>query len=153
MDAWERIEGESEEAYEAFLYYLHGGVRYSLRNVSEDHFGGSHLRILEKWSSEHGWVRRRGDYLQEIERQRQLKLEETRRECEDYLEKNALNLTKALVSAALATGDPRLLKDALDRVGVIRKKADSGLIRGKFEFNMEALPDNVLQAIIDALSE
>lgn len=155
MSAWEPLEGETEAAYQAFLLYLDGGAGYSLRKLAEDHFPDSpgKLRVLEEWSSTYSWVKRRLDYIHELEAERQGRLEDVRKECEDLLADKAKELTEALITAAIATKDPRLLKDALDRVGVTRKKADGGLIRGKFEFSLENMPDTLLQQIIDALSE
>jgi len=54
--AWERQEGESARAYEAFCLYRDLGPERSLAKVGQAL--GKSVSLMERWSSEHEWVDR-----------------------------------------------------------------------------------------------
>ena len=56
MLAWERQEGESARAYEAFCLYRDLGPERSLAKVGQEL--GKSVSLMERWSSEHDWVDR-----------------------------------------------------------------------------------------------
>ena len=58
--AWERRDGESPVAYEAFRTYLHFGAERSLAKVG-DALGKS-TALMERWSVTHEWVARSVPY-------------------------------------------------------------------------------------------
>ena len=56
MLAWERQEGESARAYEAFSLYRDMGASRSLAKVGQ--MLGKSRALMERWSVQHGWVDR-----------------------------------------------------------------------------------------------
>ncbi len=54
--AWERQKGESPQAFEAFLIYLHLGPNRSLHMVGQRL--GNSTGLMERWSSANHWVER-----------------------------------------------------------------------------------------------
>jgi len=57
---WERVSGETQKAFEAFCIYRDMGASRSLRKVA-DQLGKS-SRLIKKWSSLNGWVKRTTAY-------------------------------------------------------------------------------------------
>ena len=57
---WERVERETQKGFEAFCIYRDLGASRSLQKVS-DKLGKS-LRLIKKWSSHNGWVKRTTAY-------------------------------------------------------------------------------------------
>ncbi len=55
-EPWERQEGESTKAFEAFTIYLNMGADRSLRAVAEKL--GKFRTLIERWSSSNAWVER-----------------------------------------------------------------------------------------------
>lgn len=66
---WERGEGETAKAYEAFRIYRDMGAERSLSRAAEQI--GKSVRLLKKWSSTHGWMRRVHAYDEYIDRKSQ----------------------------------------------------------------------------------
>ena len=54
VQPWERQEGESAKAYEAFAEYRDMGAERSLAKVGQK--VGKSKRMMEKWSKAHNWV-------------------------------------------------------------------------------------------------
>lgn len=64
IEAWERREGESEEAHAAFSQYRDMGVDRTLAEACRRAYGGSaaNIRRIEVWSSDWEWVARCLEY-------------------------------------------------------------------------------------------
>lgn len=63
---WERQEGESVKAFEAFIVYLNLGEERSLRAVGQKL--GKSRALIERWSSDNGWVKRVAAYDADVQR-------------------------------------------------------------------------------------
>lgn len=63
---WERREGESAKAFEAFSVYLYMGTDRSLREVAEKL--GKSRALIERWSRTHEWVKRATAYDDDVRR-------------------------------------------------------------------------------------
>lgn len=63
---WERQEGESVKAFEAFTVYLEMGEDRSLRAVSQRL--GKSRALMERWSSTYQWVERVASYDADVQR-------------------------------------------------------------------------------------
>ncbi len=146
-------EGETDLAWEAFALYCHGGAGYSLARLASDHFAGSpgKLRLLERWSSDFDWVKRRAAYLTEVSAARAAYFEDVNRQCLDLMADNALGVTQAAITAVLKSADPRLVKLLFDSLGVGRK-ADAGA-SVSFEFNASNLNDAQLANLLEKLKD
>lgn len=57
---WERVSGETQKGYQAFCIYRDMGASRSLQKVA-DRLGKT-SRLIKKWSSQHGWVKRTTAY-------------------------------------------------------------------------------------------
>ena len=69
ISQWQRREGESSPAFQAFSHYRDLGPRRTLLKTSEDL--GKQIRLMSKWSSQHDWVARCAsydDYQAEVQR-------------------------------------------------------------------------------------
>ena len=64
---WERQEGESVKAYEAFQCYLNLGETRSQRLVSEQL--SKSRQLISRWSANHQWVERVAAYENDLQRQ------------------------------------------------------------------------------------
>lgn len=77
-DPWERQEGESTKAYEAFCIYRDLGINRSIAKVGK--VLGKSQALLEGWSSKHGWVERAAQWDSEQDRvARQQQLDEIKK--------------------------------------------------------------------------
>lgn len=63
---WERVSGETQKGYQAFCIYRDMGAARSLSKVAEKL--GKTSRLIKKWSSENGWVKRTTAYDDYIDR-------------------------------------------------------------------------------------
>lgn len=147
-----RIEGETDASWEAFQFYALGGVGYSLARVAADHFpsASGKVRTLEKWSSDFDWVRRRNEFQAEIDRARNQRLEDVRKECEDLIADSLLDITSAAILMAKKSADPRLVKMLFDSVGIGKKTEGASV---KFEFNASNLSDDALMQLLDKMGQ
>lgn len=57
---WERVPGETQKAFEAFCIYRDMGASRSLQKVADRL--GKCSRLIKKWSSQDGWVKRTTAY-------------------------------------------------------------------------------------------
>ena len=63
---WERQEGESAKAFEAFTIYAGLGADRSLRAVAQQL--GKSKTLMDRWSSTYGWVARAAEYDADLQR-------------------------------------------------------------------------------------
>lgn len=77
-DPWERQEGESTKAYEAFCIYRDMGIQRSIRKVAEELSKSETL--MARWSGNHDWVERAAQWDSEQDRvARQQQLDEIKK--------------------------------------------------------------------------
>ena len=65
-DPWERQEGESVKAFEAFAVYLGMGENRSIRAVARE--CGKSSSLISRWSVAHQWVERVAAYNSDIQK-------------------------------------------------------------------------------------
>ncbi|KAB2328944.1 hypothetical protein F7731_23615 [Cytobacillus depressus] len=75
---YERREGESAKAFEAFVKYRNMGIERSLTKVSQEL--GKSTTLLSRWSSQWDWVERVKAYDMEMDRQALMQEEKKRKE-------------------------------------------------------------------------
>jgi len=68
-ELWERQPGESPEAFEAFALYRDMGIERSTAKVGRRL--GKSKTLMDRWSSDHGWVMRAAVWEREQDRKRQ----------------------------------------------------------------------------------
>ena len=113
QELWERQEGESSVAYEAFLLYRNMGhetegekKKRRLASVAEKL--GKSLKLMERWSFTWDWVERARAYDNELQR---ISMEETREAVRKMLKdhmKMAQALQKKAMTALLRLDDQSL---------------------------------------------
>lgn len=106
-DPWERQEGESTKAYEAFCIYRDLGIQRSIAKVVSTL--GKSKALLEGWSSKHGWVERAAQWDSEQDRvARQQQLDEIKKMRKRHASIAGQMLIKA--AEALQNLDPEEIK-------------------------------------------
>lgn len=108
---WERQEGESIKAFEAFTVYLEMGDERSLRAVGQRL--GKSRALIERWSRTYQWVERVASYDADVQRKSHAKAVDKRRKMVDRHISIALKMQekalKALEQMDPADIDPKNL--------------------------------------------
>ena len=108
---WERQEGESVKAFEAFTVFLEMGVERSLRAVGQRL--GKSRALIERWSRTYQWVERVASYDADVQRKAHAKAVDKRRKMVDRHISIALKMQekalKALEQMDPADIDPKNL--------------------------------------------
>ena len=108
---WERQEGESIKAFEAFTVYLEMGDERSLRAVGQRL--GKSRALMERWSRTYQWVERVASYDADVQRKAHAKAVDKRRKMVDRHISIALKMQekalKALEQMDPADIDPKNL--------------------------------------------
>ena len=108
---WERQEGESIKAFEAFTVYLEMGDERSLRAVGQRL--GKSRALIERWSRTYQWVERVASYDADVQRKAHAKAVDKRRKMVDRHISIALKMQekalKALEQMDPADIDPKNL--------------------------------------------
>jgi hypothetical protein len=73
VPGWSRMPGESQRALQAAQEYLKLGASRSIANVSRRL--GKHVSLLERWSTQWGWVGRATAYDDHLAKQEQIEIE------------------------------------------------------------------------------
>lgn len=127
---WDRLEDETDKAWEAFVYYREQ-LNVSLADLADDQYWDmpGKLTVLERWSSKYNWVARRRAFHSWLDQQRQLKKMQTFAELDELAMKEAKGVLEAMIGKAKGEkeffdADPRAGKDVLDRLGWTRKKVE-----------------------------
>ncbi len=143
MLAWERQEGESSKAFEAFATYRDLGAQRSLAKVGQ--ILGKSTALMERWSRQHDWVARvealeaRDEML--VRERMEQHLEE---QVEDHAKRRANLVEKVLEVAELAADQavkmakwPLSEQQALDEDGrtiiIAPAKWSKGTVRQMFD--------------------
>ena len=106
---WERKDDESAKAFEAFDVYLKLGAKRSLAKVGQAL--GKSTPLMERWSSQHSWVRRAESFDAEQNRLYHLDLAERRKDMAERHVKEAQSL-QAVAMRALK----EKFGDSLDKI-------------------------------------
>lgn len=114
---WERIEGESVKAYEAFTVYLNMGAERSLIAVARQL--SKSKTLMARWSSTYGWVERVAAYDADVQRRVHAEAVKSSRKMNDRHISIALKMQKKALEA-LAKMRPEDL-DAKNLVAFIRE--------------------------------
>lgn len=149
---WERLEGESVKAFEAFMIYLEMGEDRSLRAVGQRL--GKSKTLIDRWSSAYGWVERTAAYDLDIQRKAHANAVKKKRQMNDRHIRTALKMQETAL-AALAEMKPGDI-DAKNMVAIIR--AATALEReARAEIVEESNPNKDAEAqsgsLADAITE
>ena len=98
IEPWERQEGESAKAFEAFCIYRDLGINRSIAKVVQEL--GKSKALLERWSANHDWVERAAQWDAEqdrVVRQQQLDdIKKMRKRHADLAEAMLIKAARAL---------------------------------------------------------
>ena len=149
---WERLEGETSRAYQAFCLYRDMGITRSLRKVVEQHFGGSSakLRQIEEWSRKWMWVARAEAYDAEIEWRRRLEREEQIQEALERARRAALLLQRIALNGLQlyqvnSVGEPSAILLRYLQAGLAEERLALGVPNGITQLEHRGDPDAVAQ--------
>ena len=107
---WERQQGESEKAFEAFAIYRDLGADRSLQKVTQEL--NKSRTIIARWSRTYHWRDRAREYDNDLERQAKKKAEKGLRDMCERHTKIAVELqTKALQALKSLNPDDMSIKD------------------------------------------
>lgn len=101
---WERLEGESVKAYEAFTTYLNLGAARSQKAVSEEL--SKSRQLIGRWSATYKWVERTAAYDADIQQKAHADAVKKARKMSERHISIALKLQEKAL-AALAETDPK----------------------------------------------
>jgi hypothetical protein len=122
---WERLPGESKEAFQAFAIYRDMGAERSLAKVAKQL--GKSTQLVERWSARDHWVMRADTWVVEADRVHRGFLLEHRRDVDRRLLRIAGAMQAKLVEAlqALDVRDlsPRDLGHWLDVTSKVQRQA------------------------------
>jgi hypothetical protein len=146
---YERIEGETKKAFEAFTMYRDLGITRSLREVAQKL--NKSLALIGRWSSKYNWVERSQTYDDEMDKKAILENEKKRREMVKR-HANASSMFQAKVIERLNTLKPEelspndLIKWFTEAVKIerisrgestdISEVTHSGEVKEKHEYNI-----------------
>jgi hypothetical protein len=122
---WERLPGESKEAFEGFVLYRDMGAERSLAKVAKQ-LGKSNT-LIERWSARDHWVMRADTWVVEADRVHRAFLLEHRRDVDRRLLRIAGAMQAKLVEALQALDvhalSPRDLGHWLDVTSKVQRQA------------------------------
>jgi hypothetical protein len=122
---WERLPGESPQAFEAFAAYRDMGAERSLSKVARQL--GKSKTLMDRWSAQHHWVMRADTWVVEADRVHRAFLLEHRRDVDRRLLRIAGAMQAKLVEALQALDvhalSPRDLGHWLDVTSKVQRQA------------------------------
>lgn len=128
---WERQDGESPRAFEAFAAYLEMGADRSLRAVGQKLVKS--YALISRWSAAHRWVERAAAYDAEIRRQAYTAASKKARKMLDRHICTALELqSKAIEALDEITPedlDPKALLSYIVTAAKLEREARADLVR------------------------
>ena len=80
-NVWERQKTDTPKSFEAFIIYRDMGKTRTLAKVAKEL--GKSAKLIERWSRNHGWVKRVAEYDKEKDKRRTLQKLEQAVEAED----------------------------------------------------------------------
>lgn len=114
---WERQEGESVKAFEAFCIYLNLGTERSITKVVQEL--NKSRALIGRWSSAFGWVERAAAYDADLQRKARAQAVKNARKMNDRHVKIALQMQEKAL-AALAQMRPSEI-DPKDLIAMLRE--------------------------------
>lgn len=114
---WERQEGESAKAYEAFCIYMEMGAERSQRAVGQKL--GKSSTLISRWSSTHRWVERVAAYDADLRKRARARTIENARKMNNRHVKIALQMQEKAL-AALAVLEPESI-DPKNMIAMLRE--------------------------------
>lgn len=131
---WEKREGETHAAYQAFALYRDMGIGRSQRKLVNEHFGGNaaKLRQINTWSAKYMWVPRVEAFDAEMERRRRIEREERIRDALERQRKSALMLQRIAVNGlqlyeANPVGEPSMTMLKFLQAGLSEERLALGI--------------------------
>jgi len=106
INAWERQEKESEQAFQAFVKYRDKGLERTLISVSEELHKS--YTLIRRWADMWNWSERVREYDNDLEKQAKKQAEKSRKEMYERHAKIATTF-QAKALEALKDFDPRRL--------------------------------------------
>ena len=149
---WERQEGESVKAYEAFQCYLNLGETRSQRLVSEQL--SKSRQLISRWSANYQWVERVAAYENDLQRQAHAEAVKKARQMADRHISIAMKMQQKALQA-LKEMDPRDI-DPKNLVAFIREATKlerenrTEIVK---DTNPDAGPEAASSSLADVISE
>ena len=145
---WERQEGESVKAYEAFQCYLNLGETRSQRLVSEQL--SKSRQLISRWSANYQWVERVAAYESDLQRQAHAEAVKKARQMADRHISIAMKMQQKALQA-LKEMDPRDI-DPKNLVAFIRE-ATKLERENRTEIVKDTNPDTGAEAASSSLAD
>lgn len=145
---WERQEGESVKAYEAFQRYLNLGETRSQRLVSEQL--SKSRQLISRWSANYQWVERVAAYENDLQRQAHAEAVKKARQMADRHISIAMKMQQKALQA-LKEMDPRDI-DPKNLVAFIRE-ATKLERENRTEIVKDTNPDTGAEAASSSLAD
>lgn len=145
---WERQEGESVKAYEAFQCYLNLGETRSQRLVSEQL--SKSRQLISRWSANYQWVERVAAYENDLQRQAHAEAVKKARQMADRHISIAMKMQQKALQA-LKEMDPRDI-DPKNLVAFIRE-ATKLERENRTEIVKDTNPDTGAEAASSSLAD
>ena len=145
---WERQEGESVKAYEAFQCYLNLGETRSQRLVSEQL--SKSRQLISRWSANYQWVERVAAYENDLQRQAHAEAVKKARQMADRHISIAMEMQQKALQA-LKKMDPRDI-DPKNLVAFIRE-ATKLERENRTEIVKDTNPDTGAEAASSSLAD
>lgn len=145
---WERQEGESVKAYEAFQCYLNLGETRSQRLVSEQL--SKSRQLISRWSANYQWVERVAAYENDLQRQAHAEAVKKARQMADRHISIAMKMQQKALQA-LKEMDPRDI-DPKNLVAFIRE-ATKLERENRTEIVKDTNPDTGVEAASSSLAD
>ena len=155
-DSWERQQGESTQAYEAFATYRDMGTERSIRSVAQKL--GKSSTIIGRWSSTWKWVDRVREWDNELAREAKAKAVKKVKDMTDrhvnlamQLQKKALEELQTLSIGALAPKDILAFIEKAAALERLNRLEQAGIESGgkgvqKSDDSTRSLADSIVSA-------
>lgn len=139
---WDRWEGESDEAYEAFQAYLNMGTGRTLERVNQEYTKS--IPLLKRWSSAYKWQERIAAYDSSIvEEARDQAIKETKRMVKRHINIAMKMQTKALEAMSNLTPQDMKVTDIRDFIKLATDLERQNRLIIDDEENDEGLKENM----------
>lgn len=152
---WERREGESVKAYEAFSIYLNLGEKRSINAVALKL--SKSRTLISRWSSTYGWVERVAAYDTELQRQAHAQAIKKARAMSERHISIALKLQEKALDALAKTNpediDPKNLLAFLREATRLERESRAEVVEATDTSKSEAAQDSSLANVIAAAWE
>lgn len=149
---WERQEGESAKAFEAFTIYAGFGADRSLRAVAQQL--GKSKTLMDRWSSTYGWVARAAEYDADLQRKAHAEAVKKARKMNDRHIGIALKMQEKALEALAKTPaesiNTKVLVSMLREATKLERESRAEIVR-ETEHKIEA--ENKESTLVDVIAE